>query len=90
MRLFDSHCHLDFEALSSELDERLDEARRLGVSGWFVPGVRPEQWERLPTIAREDVWFGVGLHPWETDHGWDVDALVGRLRETAVRLAARS
>lgn len=86
--MFDSHCHLDFEALLPQLDVRLDEARALGVRGWFIPGTCPTNWAKLGSIQREDVWVGVGLHPWETERDWEPDALMADLRERALDLHA--
>lgn len=86
--MFDSHCHLDFDELLPELDMHLERARAQGVCGWFVPGTCPEQWRGLVHLARTDVWVGVGLHPWETEHEWNIDALMGQLREAAWELGA--
>lgn len=86
--MLDSHCHLDFEALLPQLDARLTEARALGVRGWVVPGTCPEQWAQLGSVKRDDVWFGIGLHPWETDRDFDTDELIGKLRECALSLGA--
>ncbi len=86
--MFDSHCHLDFDSLGIDLDRHLEEARACGVRGWFVPGVRPQQWRGLASVGRSDVWVGAGLHPWETDEQWDVDALCADLQESALSLGA--
>lgn len=89
LAVFDSHCHLDFEELGPALDEHLERARALGVRGWFVPGTRPEQWRALESLrSRDGVWLGVGLHPWETEHPWDIDALMVELGEHARNLCA--
>lgn len=87
--MFDSHCHLDFEALRPALGDHLEKARALGVRGWFVPGTCPEQWKGLEFLRdARDVWLGVGVHPWETAHLADIDALMGELRDEARRLGA--
>lgn len=86
--MFDSHCHLDFEAILPELDARLEEARAQGVRGWLVPGTCPEQWSQLAHLVRDDVWVAVGLHPWETEREWNTDALMVEFRESALKLGA--
>jgi len=50
--VFDSHCHLDFEPLSSELGHHLSEAWVRGVRGWFVPGCFPNQWLTLQKLRK--------------------------------------
>lgn len=87
--MFDSHCHLDFEALRPALADHLERARALGVSGWFVPGTSPEKWQALEFLkGHDDVCFGVGIHPWETEHLVLSEAPLGELHNQARRLGA--
>ena len=67
--LVDTHCHLDFEPLYSRLSEFLSEARRVGVTGFVVPGVHPEGWERMLSLARQHqgVYAAFGIHPMHAD-----------------------
>lgn len=68
--LFDSHCHLDFEALERDRDEVILRALEAGVRTILIPGVSPDQWARAAALPR-DAWrragltlaFAVGLHP---------------------------
>jgi len=88
--VFDSHCHLDFEALRPNLSETLAEARSAGIEGFFVPGCHEDQWRELPRVRAlgSFVVVGVGLHPYWSDGIVDVDAFCARLAESAVSVAA--
>ena len=78
MRLFDSHCHLDFPALTDRDDRRamIARARSVGVDSVLIPGVGPAQWERSAAVR----WDGftirraVGVHP-QNLHAEALDAL---------------
>jgi TatD DNase family protein len=65
-RLFDSHAHLDFEPLSSDLRSYLDAAREQGVCGWMVPGTTRTRWAGiLALVQRYPVCHAaLGLHPY--------------------------
>lgn len=66
---FDSHCHLDFPAFDADRQRLVLDAQRAGVDGWFIPGVSPAQWLKLPGLCRQfsGSCFGVGLHPYWVD-----------------------
>jgi TatD DNase family protein len=63
--LIDSHCHLDFEALSADLPGVLARAKAAGISGMVTISTRVEQFDRITAIAEahEEVWCSVGTHP---------------------------
>lgn len=67
--LIDSHCHLDFDALSSDLDGVMERMDAAGVSGCVTISTRVEQWERVTSIAERfgNVWCSVGTHPHNAD-----------------------
>ncbi len=67
--LIDSHCHLDFDALSSDLDGVLERMDAAGVSGCVTISTRVEQWDRITAIAERfgNVWCSVGTHPHNAD-----------------------
>lgn len=64
MRWFDSHCHLDFEALSAQRDEIWSTAQLAGVSGLIIPGVTLTQSLKLPEFCQSRWHFAQGLHPY--------------------------
>lgn len=63
--LIDTHCHLDLDPLYQNLEELLSCARQSGVTQFVVPGVHPDGWERMVSIAREHqgVFPAFGIHP---------------------------
>jgi TatD DNase family protein len=65
--LIDSHCHLDFQALSVELDDVVARAGAAGVAGMVTICTEVRQFDRIRAIAErfDNVWCSVGLHPHE-------------------------
>jgi TatD DNase family protein len=64
-QLFDSHCHLDVEAFDADRGQVIAAARRVGVSGFLVPGIHAEGWPRLLSLcaSEPDLYPALGLHP---------------------------
>ncbi|MDB5561449.1 MAG: TatD family deoxyribonuclease [Hyphomicrobiales bacterium] len=67
--LIDSHCHLDFEALSGDLNGVLARAKAAGVDGMVTISTRVEEFAKVRAIAEphEQVWCSVGTHPHHAD-----------------------
>ena len=67
--LIDSHCHLDFEALSADLDGVLARAAAVGVTGMVTISTRVENFSTYAAIAERypNVWCSVGTHPHNAD-----------------------
>ena len=86
--MFDSHCHLDFDACRHDGPAQLSEAREAGITGWLVPGCSPEQWPRLAEVAADDIFVAVGLHPYFSDAETDVAAICAQAREQCLALGA--
>ncbi len=63
--LIDSHCHLDLEPLRSGLTHIMEEAVAAGVQGFVVPGVHPDGWDGISTVAAENhrIMPAYGIHP---------------------------
>ncbi|WP_026841078.1 TatD family hydrolase [Citrifermentans bremense] len=63
--LFDSHCHLDDPRLLPHLERLLPEAEAAGVTGFLVPGVAPQGWNRIRALsaAYPQVFPAYGVHP---------------------------
>lgn len=75
--LIDSHCHLDFPLLSSRLPEILAAAVNCGVLRFIVPGVEPQFWEKIISLAAADsrIFAAPGVHPRHADK-WSSAAAV--------------
>lgn len=67
--LIDSHCHLDFDALSGDLDGVLARARAAGVDGVVTISTWVDKFTSIAAIAEahDDVWCSVGTHPHNAD-----------------------
>jgi len=63
--LIDSHCHLDFDVLASDMDGVMARAQAAGVSGMVTISTRVENFSTYAAIAEqhENVWCSVGTHP---------------------------
>ncbi|MZR30435.1 TatD family hydrolase [Sneathiella litorea] len=71
--LVDSHCHLNFEQLSSELDEVVARARAVGVGHMLTIGTKLREFDSVRTIAEryDDIHCTVGVHPHEAESEGD-------------------
>jgi TatD DNase family protein len=67
--LIDSHCHLDFDALSNDLDGVLMRMSEAGVGACVTISTRIEQFDKITAIAEayDSVWCSVGTHPHNAD-----------------------
>lgn len=67
--LIDSHCHLDFEALSGDIDGVLARAAAVGVTGMVTISTLVENFSTYAAIAERyaNVWCSVGTHPHNAD-----------------------
>jgi TatD DNase family protein len=63
--LIDSHCHLDFPELGSEIDAVLGRARDAGVGLMVTISTRVAQFNALKAIveAHDNVFCSIGTHP---------------------------
>ncbi|MFC3705928.1 TatD family hydrolase [Devosia honganensis] len=84
--LIDSHCHLDFEALSSDLDGVMARAAAAGVTGMMTISTRVENFSTYAGLAERyaNVWCSVGTHP----HNAHEELHIGT--DELVRLSAHS
>ncbi len=71
--LVDSHCHLNFEQLSSELDEVVARARAVGVGHMLTIGTKLREFDSVRAIAEryDDIHCTVGVHPHEAESEGD-------------------
>ncbi|RUO64923.1 TatD DNase family protein [Pseudidiomarina planktonica] len=65
--LFDTHCHLDFEAFDQDRDAVVERAQHAGVTAIMVPGTSREQQSAVNAVQAkypDTLITGVGLHPY--------------------------
>ncbi len=63
--LFDTHCHLNFEAFDNNVDDVIKRAKNVGVDHILIPGTDVPTSEKAVQIAEkhEGVYAAVGIHP---------------------------
>ncbi|MEQ8400274.1 MAG: TatD family hydrolase [Roseitalea porphyridii] len=75
--LVDSHCHLDFDTFTPELDAVVERARQAGLVRMVTISTKVHLFaERILPIAEryEDVFCSVGTHPHHADTELDIHA----------------
>jgi TatD DNase family protein len=72
--LVDSHCHLDYDSLSEEIDMVVARARLAGIGTMLTISTRLDRFPGVLAIAErfEDIWCSVGVHPHEAGAESDV------------------
>jgi len=72
IRLFDSHCHINFDHFEADRDAIFARMAEYGVEGCTVVAVDLDHVHELRALAeaRDNVWFSVGVHP---NHAVDVE-----------------
>jgi len=67
--IIDTHIHLDHERYDEDLDEVLNRVREKGVVKFIIPGADPRTLEKAVAISEryEDVFFSVGVHPYDME-----------------------
>jgi TatD DNase family protein len=82
--LIDSHCHLDFESLSADLDGVMARAEAAGVTGMVTISTRVDNFSTYADLAERfsNVWCSVGTHPHNADQELHIET------EDLVRLSA--
>ncbi|MCF6339713.1 MAG: TatD family hydrolase [Sulfurimonas sp.] len=71
--IIDTHIHLDNDRYKDDLDEVLNRARETGIGCFIIPGADALTLDRAVEIvdANDDVYFAVGIHPYDMD-GFDL------------------
>ncbi|MDA9314369.1 TatD family hydrolase [Alphaproteobacteria bacterium] len=67
MKLIDTHCHLDFETFSEDLEEIINRARSVGVTKMITISTKLSNFPKLLNLASEydGVSCSIGVHPHE-------------------------
>lgn len=66
MRLFDTHCHFDFDTFQDDFESQLQSANKHGVTRFVIPSIGPSNWAKLQQMATEhaSIYFALGMHPY--------------------------
>lgn len=66
--IIDSHAHLDFPEFDNDRDFLFDQMHRVGINKVLLPGVSPENWQKLIAIAKKyHCYYSLGIHPWHCE-----------------------
>ena len=65
----DTHCHLDFEPLKSNIDSVLTLCLKNKVTSIIVPSVKPNNINKVIELSREhqNCFYALGYHPLHVD-----------------------
>ncbi|GIW62779.1 MAG: hypothetical protein KatS3mg090_0605 [Patescibacteria group bacterium] len=63
--MFDTHCHLNFKAFESQVDDIIKESKNYGVYYFMIPGTDYATSKRAVEISEKykNAFCSVGLHP---------------------------
>jgi TatD DNase family protein len=80
--IIDTHCHLDDERYSDDLDIVIKRAREHNVKGFVIPGADIKDLPRAKEISYryDDVYYAAGIHPYNLD-GFDEETLRSYLED---------
>jgi len=67
--IIDTHVHLDDDRYQNDLDEVIKRAKEGGVKKFIIPGADLDTLQKAIEISKcyEDVFFAVGIHPYDMD-----------------------
>ena len=70
IRLIDSHCHLDYKELASDIPKVIKSAKHLGVEKYITICTKIKNLHNLKNLADNynDIWFTAGIHPHEASN----------------------
>jgi TatD DNase family protein len=82
--LVDSHCHLNFEQLTTQLDDVVRRAELAGVGHMLTIGTKLREFDSVLKIAKSypNIFCSVGIHPHEAEEE-GADVTVERLLKLA-------
>lgn len=66
MRLFDTHCHFDFEPFADDFPAQLRTAKEQGVERFLIPSIGPTNWQRVRELSchHREIYYSLGIHPY--------------------------
>jgi len=73
--LFDTHCHLNFQAFDLRVEQVVESAKQVGVKNIVVPGTDIETSKKAVDIAKKysGIYSAVGIHPHHVFEIWKVE-----------------
>ncbi len=73
MKLFDTHCHFDFDEFQDDFQHNLKLAEEQGVRRIMIPSVGPSNWSRIQILARRhaNLYYALGFHPYFLEQNFE-------------------
>lgn len=73
--IIDTHIHLDDERYRDDFDDMMKRAKDAAVEAFIIPGAHPGTLDRAVELAEayENIYFAVGVHPYDMDNFEEVD-----------------
>ncbi len=73
MKLFDTHCHFDFDVFQDDFENNLNLAAQQGVSRILIPSVGPSNWAHVQTLVKQHphLYYALGFHPYFLKQGFE-------------------
>ncbi len=86
--IVDTHIHLDDNRYKEDLNSVLNRAREGGVKKFIIPGADPKTLNRAIEIAEanKDIYFGVGVHPYDMENFQDLEFSKFAIHEKCVAI----
>lgn len=68
--IIDTHTHLDDKHYEHDIDEVITRAKNRGVEKFIIPAADPKTLQRAVELSEkyEDIYFSVGVHPYDIEH----------------------
>jgi len=65
MELIDTHCHLTFEQLASDIEAVIARSITAGVNSWITVGTDPDQNQKAIALTKkfDNMYAAIGIHP---------------------------
>ncbi|RKF15738.1 TatD family deoxyribonuclease [Alginatibacterium sediminis] len=64
MPWFDTHCHLDFDAFSTDFPQFLTQFKNAGITRLLVPSVSRSNWQNVLKLnTKQEISIALGCHP---------------------------
>ncbi|MDD3531855.1 MAG: TatD family hydrolase [Candidatus Shapirobacteria bacterium] len=84
--LFDTHCHLNFDAFADQEEKVITQAQKNNVGYFLVPGANLESSQKATLLAKKypNVWAAIGIHPHHAQDGVDFKKLENLIKNPQV------
>ena len=82
--MIDSHCHLDHEPLFSNLSDKKERSKKIGLKKILTISTKFESFERIKKIITKDpiIYGSIGIHPHETtSNKIEIDYIVNNAKK---------